>query len=142
MFNNTIIDNRTLGVAIASYQITDLPVPVHPGWSPFTTRVYIHDNTFERPVALPDLSKDWGRLIAAKCLRAPDILYDGILDPAKGKDPAANPMEIFIDEKAGDLRFFRLVIPDDGNILGIRTEKDVKTFAGSWPVSTDVSMIQ
>ncbi|WP_367916381.1 parallel beta-helix domain-containing protein [Leadbetterella sp. DM7] len=141
VFHNKIIDNRTLGVAIASYQITDLPVPTHPGWSPYTTRIYIHDNTYERAMALPDLSKDWGKLIAAKCLRAPDILYDGILDPAKGKDAATNPMQVFVDEKTDDLRFYRMVIPDDGNVMGIRMEKDAKSFAGSYPVSTDVSMI-
>lgn len=140
--NNTIIGNRTLGVAIASYQITDLPVPTHPGWSPYSTRIYIHDNTYERPMALPDLSKDWGKLIATKCLRAPDILYDGILDPDKGKDHSGNPMEIFVGEKGDGLRFFRLVIPEDGNILKIGTEKDVETFAGAYPVTTDVSMVK
>lgn len=140
--NNTITGNRTLGVAIASYQITDLPVPTHPGWSPYSTRIYIHDNTYERPMALPDLSKDWGKLIATKCLRAPDILYDGILDPDKGKDHSGNPMEIFVGEKGDGLRFFRLVIPEDGNILKIGTEKDVVTFAGAYPVTTDVSMVK
>lgn len=142
VYNNTIDANRTLGIAVASYYITNLPVPNHPGWSPFSTRIYIHNNTYGRSNMLPDLSKDWGKLIAAKCLKAPDILYDGILDLAKGKDHTANPMQIFVDEKTEDIRFVRFVIPDDGNIMGIRTEKDVKTFAGAYPVSTDVSMVK
>lgn len=142
VFNNKIIDNKTLAVAIANYHITDLPIPSHPGWSPYSTNVYVHDNTYERPVALPDLSKDWGKLIAAKCLKAPDILYDGFIDPTKGKDHSTNPMGIYINEKIDDLRFFRMVIPEDGNIMGIKMEKDSKTFSGSYKVTTDVSMIK
>jgi parallel beta-helix repeat protein len=142
VFNNKIIDNKTLAVAIANYHITDLPIPKHPGWSPYSTNIYIHDNSYERPLALPDLSKDWGKLIAAKCMKAPDILYDGFIDPTKGKDHSTNPMGIFIDEKIDDLRFFRMVIPDDGNIMGIKMEKDAKTFAGSFAVNTDVSMVK
>lgn len=142
VFNNKIIDNKTLAIAIANYHITDLPIPTHPGWSPFTTNIYIHDNTFERALALPDLSKDWGKLIAAKCLKAPDILYDGFIDPSKGKDHSTNPMRIFINEKTDDLRFFRMVIPDDGNIMGIKMEKDLNLFNGSLVVNTDVSMVE
>lgn len=142
VFNNKIIDNKTLAIAIANYHITDLPIPTHPGWSPFTTNIYIHDNTFERALALPDLSKDWGKLIAAKCLKAPDILYDGFIDPSKGKDHSTNPMRIFINEKTDDLRFFRMVIPEDGNIMGIKMEKDLNLFNGSLVVNTDVSMVE
>jgi parallel beta-helix repeat protein len=142
VFNNKIIDNKTLAIAIANYHITDLPIPTHPGWSPFTTNIYIHDNTFERALALPDLSKDWGKLIAAKCLKAPDILYDGFIDPSKGKDHSTNPMRIFINEKTDDLRFFRMVIPEDGNITGIKMEKDLNLFNGSLVVNTDVSMVE
>jgi parallel beta-helix repeat protein len=142
IFNNKILDHRTLGIAIASYHITDLPIPTHPGWSPFSSRIYVHDNTFERPVALPDMSKDWGKLIAAKCLTAPDILYDGIVDETKGKDHSTNPMGIHVAEKAPDLRFFRMIIPEDGNILGIKMDKDPSAFSGSLTVNTDASWLK
>ncbi|ADQ17819.1 parallel beta-helix domain-containing protein [Leadbetterella byssophila] len=141
IFNNKIIDHKTLGIAIASYHITDLPIPTHPGWTPFTSSISIHDNTYERPVALPDLSKDWGKLIAAKCLKAPDILYDGILDESKGKDHSTNPMQIFIDEKVEDLRFFRMVIPEDGNVMGIKMDKNVDLFKGKKEMKTDASWL-
>jgi parallel beta-helix repeat protein len=141
IFNNKIIDHKTLGIAIASYHITDLPIPTHPGWSPYTTAISIHDNTYERPVALPDLSKDWGKLIAAKCLKAPDILYDGILDESKGKDHSSNPMQIFIDEKIDDLRFFRMLIPEDGNVMGIKMDKNVDLFKGKQKMKTDATWL-
>lgn len=141
VFENQIIDNKTLGVAVASYHITDLPIPTHPGWSPFSTNIYVHDNTFERALAVPDLSKDLGKLIAAKCFKAPDVLYDGILDESKGKDITKNPMGLFVNEKANDLRFSRLDIPASGDIMAIKVANDVTNFSGSLAVKTDVSMV-
>lgn len=138
--NNEITGNKTLGIAIASYHITELPIPDYAGWSPYTTNIYVHDNKIERPIALPDLSKDLGKLIAAKCLKAPDVLYDGFFDPAKGKDIKTNPMGIYVAGK--DLDFFRMVVPDDGNVLDIKMEKDLQNFGGSFPVKTDVSMVK
>lgn len=142
VFDNKIIDNKTFGIAVASYHITDLPIPTHPGWSPFTTNVYIHDNTYERPLAVPDLSKDLGKLVAAKCFKAPDILYDGIVDASKGTDPTKNPMGLFVNEKLADLRFSRLEIPASGDIMEIKVVNDVDNFKGEHPVKTDVSMVK
>ena len=142
VFDNQIIDNKTLGVAIASYHITELPIPTHPGWSPFSTNIYVHDNKYERPIAVPDLTKNMGKLIATKCFKAPDIIYDGILDEKKGKDPLKNPMGVFVNEKAKDLRFSRLIIPADGGIMSIKVANDVSTFKGEYLVKTNVSMVK
>ena len=128
VFNNKIINHKTTAVAILDYQITELTVPNHPGWSPYSTNIYFHDNSYERKMSVPDMSKDFGKLIAAKCMKAQDIIYDGIIDTKKGSDPTKNPMNICIDEKMPDLRFSRFVIPDKGGIMDIEVENDVEHF--------------
>ena len=64
VFNNKILRNKTVGVTVASYQITGLPAEAE-NWSPFSSNIYIHDNEYERPLALPDLTKELGQLISA-----------------------------------------------------------------------------
>ncbi|WP_338867971.1 parallel beta-helix domain-containing protein [Spirosoma sp. SC4-14] len=128
IFNNKLIDQKTISIAIASYHITELPIPNHPGWSPFTTNISVHDNTFEHKFGVPDLTKDLGKLIAAKCLKSQDIVYDGIIDDTKGKDVTKNPMNICIGEKQKDLRFSRLLIPASGKVTDIDVFNDLNTF--------------
>lgn len=63
IFNNRIHKNKTVGIAIANYHITGFPMDA-PNWSPFTSNVYIHDNDYKRTLKFPDLSKEFGQLIA------------------------------------------------------------------------------
>ena len=140
VFNNQILNHKTSSVAIASYHITDLPIPTHPGWSPFSTNIYIHDNTYERTLGVPDLTKDLGKLIAAKCFKSQDVLYDGILDENRGTDIAKNPMNICVKEKLPDLRFSRLIIPASGKISEISVANDITPFNCSFTVSTAVNL--
>lgn len=128
IFDNKLIDHKTIGIAIASYHITDLPIPKHPGWSPFTTNVYVHNNSFERSISVPDLTKDMGKLVAAKCFKSQDVVYDGIIDDSKGKSIAQNPMNICVQEKQEDLRFTRFEIPASGKLSEIKAHNDVDKF--------------
>lgn len=128
IFNNKLIDQKTASISVASYQITQLPIPKHPGWSPYTTNISIHDNTFERKFGVPDLTKDMGKLIAAKCLKSQDIVYDGIIDESRGKDVTKNPMNICIREKTDDLRFTRFLFPASGKMSEIEAFSDSKPF--------------
>lgn len=142
IFNNKIINHKTASISIASYQITELPIPNHPGWSPYTTNIYVHDNTFEREFGVPDLTKDMGKLVAAKCFKSQDVLYDGILDESKGKDPTKNPMNICVKENQQDLRFSRFLIPASGKVSDIEVFSDVKNFNScSVDVKTDVASL-
>ncbi|MCU0339787.1 MAG: right-handed parallel beta-helix repeat-containing protein [Spirosomaceae bacterium] len=142
IFNNKLINHKTYSIAIASYHITDLPIPTHPGWSPFTTNVSVHDNTFERTMGVPDLTKDMGKLVAAKCFKSQDVLYDGIIDETKGKDPTKNPMNICVKEKQSDLRFSRFLIPASGEISKIEVFNDVQNFNNcTVNVKTDVGAV-
>lgn len=128
IFNNQIIHHKTVGVSVINYQLTELEIPNHPGWSPYSTNVYVHDNTYERDGSFPDMSKDLGKLISAKCLQTQDVVYDGIIDAKKGTDPTKNPMNICIKEKKEDLRFARFVFPDNGGLMGIKVVSDVTNF--------------
>lgn len=135
VYNNQILNHKTASISIASYHITDLPIPSHEGWSPYVKNIYIHNNTYERSMGVPDMTKDLGKLIAAKCFKTQDILYDGITEG----DPTSNPMKICIDESLEDLRFSRLDIPSDGSISGIKVLNDINNFNCSINVSTDVA---
>ena len=142
IFENQIINHKTTGVAILDYQITELKVPIHPGWSPYSSNIYFHDNTYERQMGIPDVSKDFGKLITAKCRKAQDVIYDGIIDEKVGKDPSKNPMNICINEKVKDFRFSRFVIPASGGIMDINVVNDIENFNScKVDVKTDVKGI-
>jgi len=84
VFQNEIRDNRTLGTCIASYHITEKRIR-DSAYHPFPTAISIHDNTFSRKRVRATLRGRMGKLFRLK-LRfgrdVPDILFDGILDPA------------------------------------------------------------
>jgi parallel beta-helix repeat protein len=142
VFENQIINHKTAGVAVLNYQITELKVPNHPGWSPYSTNVYFHDNTYKRSLAIPDMSKDFGKLITLKCKKPQDAIYDGIIDETKGNDATKNPMKICFKEKVEDFRFSRFVIPDKGGIMDIEVVQDLNNFSQEGvKVITNVSMI-
>lgn len=110
VYENKITDHKTIGLAIASYHITELKW-TDPNYDPYTWSVYIHNNEYQRKKALPDMSKDFGKMVNLLFKGKPqDILYDGILDD---KRPAGNnPMDICITEQAEGLRFANV---DAGN---------------------------
>ena len=143
IFDNVISDHKTVGIIIASYQFTGLPIPNHPGWSPYTSNISIHDNDLQRPAAsMPDTTKDGGKLIANFCQATQDIVYDGVFDAKKGKDIAKNPMNICINEKKSDLKFTRFSLPPDGNMAKMQVSNDIKFFnACSVAVNTDVKTL-
>ncbi len=138
VFNNKITDHKTAGVSIASYHITDLPIPNHPGWSPFAKNISVHDNTYSRKFMVPDMSKDLGKLIAAKCLKSQDLVYDGIFDDSKGK--MANPMNICVKENMKDYRFSRLIIPASGKLTEIGVATDIENFNCNMAVKSKLSL--
>ena len=98
VFANTVKDNATVSVAVASYLVTGIDI-TDPQYYPFPFRVFIHDNTISGGGNDPDPSKDLGMLLAfAKSSfpnqAVPAIVYDGIRDPAKGD--TANSMELCV----------------------------------------------
>lgn len=115
IFNNRILRNKTYGVAISSYQVTGFPAEA-PNWSPYTTDVYLHDNSYDRgSFSLPDLSRELGQLVslynAHGWLKTQDIIYDGIWDESISSSIESNPMRICIQEAGMEsLRFTRFYL--------------------------------
>lgn len=102
VFDNEIIGHKTFGTAIASYQITENPWDSE-AYDPYSYDVYIHGNTYERKRAIPDLTRDFGKMVNIVFAGKPqDILYDGITDDQRS---GTNPMNICIRQSGEDLRF-------------------------------------
>lgn len=116
VFNNRILRNKTLGVAIANYQITGFPAEA-PNWSPFSSDIYIHDNQYDNSEGFPDLTKEMGQLVsiynAHGTAKTQDIIYDGFWDKTISETIESNPMRICIAEKGiENLRFTRFYLMD------------------------------
>jgi len=102
VYDNRIIGHKTIGTAIASYHITEKPWEDE-NYDPYSYDVHIHGNTYERKRTVPDLSKDFGKMVNYLFPGKPqDILYDGIVDERRS---GANPMSICIDQPGEGLRF-------------------------------------
>lgn len=88
VYDNIITGHKTMGTAIASYQLTQLPWRDR-NYDPYTREITIRDNRYERKSAVPDLTKDFGKMVNLLFPAKPqDILYDGIWpDTAKGVNP-------------------------------------------------------
>lgn len=80
VFNNRIINNKTVGTGIISYFMTENPIQDE-NYNPYPNSIYVHNNTYQRETGKPTLKKKIGVLLFAKFKKdVPDILYDGILD--------------------------------------------------------------
>ncbi len=78
IFDNQIVGNKTLGTGISSYYITERPFEDEE-YDPYTYRISIHNNIYERKKGFPSLKSRFGKLIALKFKRqVPHIIYDGI----------------------------------------------------------------
>lgn len=78
VFNNEIVNNKSVGTGIISYYITEIPIK-DKDYNPYPSSIYIHDNTYQREKQMPSLKNKIGLLMYLKFGRkVPDIIYDGI----------------------------------------------------------------
>jgi parallel beta-helix repeat protein len=94
IFNNEIIDNRTLGIGIASYDLIqavgggassgagEIPEDQKSNdYNPYYNDIYIHNNVIEDSHLFPTLKNDFGLLFLSKFpFSTPDVVIDGILE--------------------------------------------------------------
>lgn len=130
IFGNRILRNKTVGIAVANYQITGFPAEA-PDWSPYTHSISIHDNTYERGKSFPDLTRELGQLIsfynAHGKAKTQDIVYDGIWDETKGSRLEDNPLQLCITEpQVAQLRFTRFDL--SGGEDNIQSSADLSPF--------------
>jgi len=81
IFKNAIQDNDTASVSVISYLTTRNPLK-DKEYDPFNEAIYIHDNAItgggKRPGGMA------AQIAAVAGPPFPEILYDGVIDPAKG----------------------------------------------------------
>ncbi len=123
VFNNQIIDNRTVGTSIVSYYITENPIE-DSSYYPYPTGIYIHDNTYQRKPMKPTMQGRIGKMYRFKLKfgkDAPDIVYDGIVDPKT------------LDENGQVKPAYRICIRDNGNatFANIDAAHDFKNISNS-----------
>ena len=102
IYDNDIIDNRSVGTAIISYELVaainageDTSEGAPGGaqtvnnnyksdslYNAFPYDIHLHDNRFSNNHWIPSLNSDIGKLLLTKSfLNPPDVLYDGVQDP-------------------------------------------------------------
>ncbi|MEQ8473546.1 MAG: parallel beta-helix domain-containing protein [Marinoscillum sp.] len=96
IFSNNIQDNRTLGIAIASYDLVEAMATTEEsqlneniekskmdqGYNPYPTDIFIHENTYYNSYWFPTMENDFGLLFLVKFpMSTPDIIWDGIESP-------------------------------------------------------------
>ena len=108
IFNNRIINNKTIGIATVSYYMTGKKLN-DTTYGPYCTSIFIHDNKFERKLAVPDLSTDLGKLLTATFKGSLDIFVDGSADPKiRDKDGQLQEGKKICIRNNGDVKFGNL----------------------------------
>ena len=123
VFNNKINNNKTVNCGIISYQTTGREIK-DSLYNPFCVGISVHDNSFSRQPALPDTTRQIGKVLAMTFqLNPPDIIYDGFVDPSiivDGKIPDDKRICVRNNGKAG---FANLDIP--GGMKNLNTDATI-----------------
>jgi len=83
VFENKIVNNISVGTAIASYYITENPIN-DKTYHPYPSNIFIHHNYYERPHVKATGKGRMGQMFRFKLRlgkNVPHILFDGIEDP-------------------------------------------------------------
>jgi parallel beta-helix repeat protein len=83
LFNNSIINNKTMGVGVISYFMTENKIK-DKAYDPYPSGINIHDNAFERKKGRAPLEGRIGQLYRFRLKfgrNLPQIVFDGITDP-------------------------------------------------------------
>jgi parallel beta-helix repeat protein len=83
VFDNQIINNKSSGLGIISYFMTENKIK-DKVYYPYPTAIYVHDNNFERKRVRATGKGRFGQIYRFKLRfgrNVPHILYDGIVDP-------------------------------------------------------------
>jgi hypothetical protein len=155
VFLNKIEDNQTFNLAVVSYHIVGRPQDLakNPEYDPVPEGVYIHDNTFAGGGDRPS-GKHGAFIKSLVGSKIPDIIYDGVVNPARlvdGRLP--EPLRLYVKGN-GSATFANLqlgLLPDLSKaselqkgmaILGHQTKVDrnPELFAGELPPLPPVTL--
>jgi parallel beta-helix repeat protein len=148
VFQNTIKDNQTYNLAILSFLITGRPIEdKDKDYDPIPEGIYVHDNTFAGGGENPGGER--GQLLLGLLGKPiPDIIYDGIRNPAKlvnGNLPANLGIYIKNNVKAhGTVTFANLhwdaLDPKDPVGSRAKVERNLKAYEGELPALPPVTL--
>ena len=130
IYNNTVEDYKTFGIAVVSYNITQRPFKTENGFSPFYSAINIYDNTFKRKSGvngIPDLSKEFGKMINGLAPgKTQDIVIDGILNPdfEQANGNYTGDRKICIRNNGDDIRFMNLNAENATGLDDLKKSKD------------------
>jgi parallel beta-helix repeat protein len=107
VFGNTFTNNHTANFATVSYLVLQLKI-TDTKYYPYPATVSIHDNTFAGGGSDPDTANQLGLLLSTVKDKfpgkvIPDVVYDGILDPAVTGGPVGNPMQVCMHQTGSHL---------------------------------------
>jgi parallel beta-helix repeat protein len=145
-FKNTIKDNQTYNFAIVSFFITGRPMD-DKGYDPYPEGIYVHDNTFSGGGNKP--SGDRGAMLAGLLgTPIPDIVYDGIVNPAKLENGKMPPNQgVYLKNNVSDkgsATFANLhwntLDPKDPKGNKAKVTRDIKPYEGELPALPPVKL--
>ena len=142
MFNNVIQDNQTYSLSVVSFYITGRPMD-DKEYDPVPEGVYVHDNKISGGGKKP--SGERGQAMAALLgTPLPDMIYDGIRNPAKAVDGKV-PHELGVYFKNnGSATFANLhwdkLDPKDPMGSAKKIEHDLKPYEGELPTLPEVTI--
>ena len=114
VYENTIRNNKSVATGIVSYFITEEAIN-DSLYNPYTSSIHIYNNIYERSPGLPALDYEIGQLLAIKYGRnTPDIIYDGMPDPAYiNADGVILPESNLCIQNNSDARFTNMDIENN-----------------------------
>lgn len=93
--HNTIVNHKTLGIAVNSWLFTGVPFKSKE-FDPYSTNISIHDNVIKGNVGPVDNSTEYGQLLTAVLEGNPaDIIIDGIFKPSSSDESGFNQSYCF-----------------------------------------------
>jgi parallel beta-helix repeat protein len=142
VFHNTIKDNQTYSMLIVSFLITGRPMP-DKTYDPIPEGVYVHDNAFSGGGQNPKGER--AEMITALLGKPlPDIIYDGIRNPAKMVDGKPAPGTGVYLKNNGGATFANLHwnTLDPADLAGskAKVERDSKAYEGELPALQAVQL--
>jgi parallel beta-helix repeat protein len=141
VFNNKLEDNQTYHLAIISFFMTGRPVE-DKQYDPYPEAIYVHDNQFKGGGNNPSGEAAMLATLLGKPL--PDIIYDGIQNPAKlvqGQMPEELRVRVNNNGAAtfANLHWDKVNLKDPMGSLA-RVERNLKNYEGTLPALAPVSL--
>lgn len=143
MFQNKVTDNQTVGIGVVSYFITQKPLQ-DKGYDPYPEGIFLHDNVFANNGTKPQgllggLLKSW---IGTPL---PDILYDGVQNPAKQKNGQLPPPLRLHVKNNGTAQIANFHFPSDGDLGKLllskpKIDRELKNYEGELPRLPEVKV--